>query len=230
MNGSHQIVIVASSLDASTERIVNYLSEMDVPINVSFFQVFQDGENQYLSRVWLIDPVETEGKAIARTTETRGEWNGEYYVSFGQDDQRQWDEAVKYGFVSAGGGVWYSQTLRMLSPGDRIWVNIPRHGYVGVGRVIGPAVRAADFRVMVDGTERSIVDVAKAGYLRELADDQEKSEYFVPVHWIVTRPLSEAISEVGFFGNQNTVCRPTASKWVHTVERLKQRFPMPIGT
>ena len=45
LDGSHQVFIVASVLDASTERIVNYLNEMDVPINVIFFQVFRDGDN-----------------------------------------------------------------------------------------------------------------------------------------------------------------------------------------
>jgi len=102
LNGSHQIVIVASSLDLSTERIVNYLNRMDIAINVIFFQVFQDGNNQYLSRAWLIDPVETESKATAGPAGERGEWNGEYYVSFGQSADRDWKEAVKYGFISGG--------------------------------------------------------------------------------------------------------------------------------
>jgi hypothetical protein len=48
-NASHQIIIVASSLDDSTERIVRYLSEKDIPINVLFFQVFSHGTEQFLS-------------------------------------------------------------------------------------------------------------------------------------------------------------------------------------
>jgi hypothetical protein len=27
------------------------------------------------------------------------------------------------------------------------------------------------------------------------------------------------------FGNQNSVCKPTAQKWRTTVERLKEKFP-----
>lgn len=224
LNSSHQIVIVASSLDASTERIVNYLNTMDIAINVIFFQVFQDGEQQYLSRAWLIDPVETEGKAIVGSAAEKGEWNGEYYVSFGHDHGRRWEDAVKYGFISAGGGIWYTKTLFLLSKGDRIWVNVPRSGYVGVGRVTGPAVRARDFEVIVDGQRQRFMDIAEADYHRDYLDDEEQSEYFVPVEWIETRPLEKAISEVGFFGNQNTVCRPRTSKWDHTVDRLKRHF------
>jgi hypothetical protein len=37
LNESHQIIIVASELDASTERIVTYLNAKDIAINVVFF-------------------------------------------------------------------------------------------------------------------------------------------------------------------------------------------------
>ena len=37
LNESHQIIIVSAALDASTERIVAYLSERDIPINVLCF-------------------------------------------------------------------------------------------------------------------------------------------------------------------------------------------------
>lgn len=37
LNQSHQIIIVAAGLDASTERIVAYLSERDIAINVLCF-------------------------------------------------------------------------------------------------------------------------------------------------------------------------------------------------
>ncbi len=223
-NGSHQIVIVASSLDLSTERIVNYLNKMDIAINVIFFQVFQDGNNQYLSRAWLIDPVETESKATAGPAGERGEWNGEYYVSFGQSVDRDWEEAVKYGFICGGGGRWYSQTLFLLSPGDRVWVNIPKQGYVGVGVVTGGAVRASDFQVNIDGVDQPFLAIAQANYHRQHIDDEEKSEFFVPVEWTSTKPIDKSVSEVEFFGNQNTVARPKTHKWNHTIERLTQKF------
>ena len=62
-------------------------------------------------------------------------------------------------------------------------------------------------------------------YHREYIDDAEKCDYFVPVNWLQTVPLAEAVWEVGLFGNQNTVCRPTVPKWRTTIERLKQKFP-----
>jgi hypothetical protein len=50
-------------------------------------------------------------------------------------------------------------------------------------------------------------------------------EYFVPIRWLQTVPLEKAVQEVGLFGNQNTVCKPTTPKWRFTVERLKEKFP-----
>lgn len=42
LNQGHQLVIVCSELDAATERIVHYLSDSEIPINVIFFRVFED--------------------------------------------------------------------------------------------------------------------------------------------------------------------------------------------
>ena len=93
----------------------------------------------------MIDPQET-----VQLVSTKGEnepWNGEFYVSFGQGERRDWEDARRYGFISAGGGTWYSNTLNMLAEGDRVWVNIPRTGYVGVGIVTGERQRLDTFRV-----------------------------------------------------------------------------------
>lgn len=226
LNQSHQIIIVAAELDPSTERIVDYLSKNGISINVLFFKVFQHGDEQFLSRVWLIDPSETQTNAALATTGSNANakepWNGEFYVSFGG---RIWEEARRYGFISAGGGSWYSQTLKQLQPGDRVWVKIPATGYVGVGIVQSTVEPASSFTINTDDGEKLAMDVLKYSELyQQNANDPDKSEYFVPVKWLETRDEQEAVSEVGFFGNQNTVCKPTTPKWRHTVEKLKRYF------
>ena len=225
LNSSHQIILVAAELDDSTERIINYLNARDIAINVLFFQVFQNGSEQLLSRAWLIDPGETQANVAASTKRTRESepWNGEYYVSFG--GACSWSDARKYGFISAGGGSWYSQTLKMLSPGDRVWVKIPGKGYVGVGRVTETIQTGTEFSVKTKDGERPALEVLdNSEQLRAKAVDPERAEHFVRVEWLDARPESEAVKEVGLFGNQNTVCQPTTPKWRHTVERLKTFF------
>jgi len=229
LNQSHQIIIVAAELDPSTERIVDYLSKNGISINVLFFKVFQNGEEQFLSRAWLIDPSETQTNAAQAITSVNGStkepWNGEFYASFGDPHSRVWEEARRYGFISAGGGSWYSQTLKQLQPGDRVWVNIPKTGYVGVGLVQSAIEPASSFMVNTDDGEKLAMDVLKFGArYRDNADDPDKSEYFVSVKWLETHSEQEAVTEVGFFGNQNTVCRPTAPRWRHTIEKLKRYF------
>lgn len=90
LNESHQLIIVASQLDASTERIVSYAADYDVPLNVVFFQYFKDGTAEYLTRSWLIDPAEAEARSVAgptRKTRSGGQetWNGhDFYYSAGR--------------------------------------------------------------------------------------------------------------------------------------------------
>jgi hypothetical protein len=234
LNERHELVIVGSEFDADTERIVTYLSETHgVSINAVFFRVFKDGEREYLTRAWLREP-ESSGTASAAASPSRsvsspkGEWNGEYYVSFGDlgDSGRSWEDAVKYGFISGGGGDFYVRTLAMLSPGDRVWVNVPGEGYVGVGEVTRPVVRVDQFLVPgPDGRETPITEMPLkgSGIVRSL-ETAEVPEHLVSVRWLASLPRSKAIKEKGLFGNQNTVARPRDPKWAYTIERLKERF------
>ncbi len=220
LNQNHQIVVVAASLDESTERIVGYLNDREVPINVLRFQVFTHGTEQLLSRAWLLDPLQTQVSAALSPSRQSEPWNGEFYCSFGVGDGRSWDDAVKFSFISGGGGVWYSRTLLLLNSGDRVWVNVPGHGYVGVGRVVSRAVAASEFAVKVPGSDiqSPILDTATVG-------TYGSTECFVHVEWLQVVTLNKAVKEIGFFGNQNTVCKPTTPKWRATVDRLKVLFP-----
>lgn len=226
LNESHQIVIVASSLDHSSERIVAYLNERDISINVLCFQVFSTGTEQLLSRAWLLDPVRTQVTAASTPTGPTDPWNGEFYSSFGEGENRSWEDAKELGFISAGGAPWYSRTLHLLNTGDRVWVKVPGSGFVGVGRVTGPAQAAKEFQVMTAAGPKPVLDVAtRANYHRAHVEDPEHCEYFVPMRWLQAVPREQAVQEVGFFGNQNSVCQPKAQKWRSTVERLKEVFP-----
>lgn len=228
LNASHQIVIVATDLDASSERIVDYLNQRDVAINVLTFQAFEHGGQLLLSRAWLLDPAQTQVSATSRSNRSpreREPWNGEFYASFGQSPTRSWDEARQYSFICAGGGNWYSNTLDLVDSGDRLWVKAPGFGFVGVAEVVGPKEPITEFEVQTNKGPRPALEVLTGGtYHREFLGDPERMEYFLPVRWIHTVPLNEAVNEIGLFGNQNTVCRPTTPAWRTTVERLKARW------
>lgn len=218
INQNVKMVIVAAKMDDSTERIIRYLREKyEVDINIMFFNVVLCGTKRLISHAWFEKDVEEQRPA----PKSIRQWNQEYYVSFGTGE-RSWVDAQKYGFISAGGGTWYSNTLKLLSPGDRVWVNIPHTGYVGVGTVRKEVQQAKDVRFSIDGQQVGFSDLhTEADYLYS-SEDPINAEYVVLVDWIKTVPESQAVKEIGFFGNQNSVCRPRDQKWVYTVERLKK--------
>ena len=218
INNNVKMVIVAAKMDDSTERIIRYLrNKYEVDINIMFFRVVSYGAKRLISRAWFEEDVEEQRpdpKSIRQ-------WNQEYYVSFG-GGERSWSDARKYGFISAGGGTWYSNTLKLLSPGDRIWVNIPHTGYVGVGIVKKEVQQAKDVLFSVDGQQAGFSSLSTQGKYLYSSDDPVNAEYVVQVDWIKTVLEPQAVKEIGFFGNQNSVCRPRDQKWVYTVERLKK--------
>jgi hypothetical protein len=228
LNEGHQLIVVASELDPSTERIMTYLAQgYGVPINAIFFQYFNDGGSEYLTRTWLHDPREVEaassrGGAGARKREP---WNGQdFYVSLGEGRSRNWEDCVRYGFISGGQGIWYSRTLEMLFPGARVFVCIPGNGYVGVGAVKEESQRVRDFTVELDGKTVPILEAPLVAPEMDMnADNPERSEYLVSVEWIKTLTREKAIWETGMFANQNTVCR-LRNKF--TLERLLEHFEL----
>jgi hypothetical protein len=135
---------------------------------------------------------------------------------------------MKYGFISGGGGKSYSETLQLLEPGHRVWVKIPRRGFVGVGRVAGHAQPAGEFQVSTPDGNVRLLDIGKGPHydiLKQFADDPDKCEWFVPVRWLQVVPRENAIDESGMVGFRHNVCRPREPEWGSTVERLKVLFP-----
>lgn len=211
VNLRHRLIIVAASLDPSSERIVDYLTtHHEVPINAAFFRYFRDDGREYLARTWFVEPSDDEARPRSVKIEPVGEneWmTNDFFVSFGEGPHRSWDDARKYGFVSGGHGVWYHRTLKLLSPGNRVFVHIPKVGYVGVGRVTGGVKPVKEFTVEENGLAVPItkVPLMAPGMLND-ADSPELSEYVVRVEWEQTYEPTAAKWEKGLFANQNTVC------------------------
>ena len=222
INQKVKMVIVAAKMDDGTEHIIQYLRKTyDVDINILFFQVFSHNNDRILSRVWLEEDLDLEAPPAKST-----EWNHEYYASFGSTS-REWEDAEKYGFLSGGGGPWYSKTLAMLHEGDRVWVNIPHVGYVGVGIVSGEMQQAKQAVVTIGGEKTLLSSLPLKGNYFYDTEDPCDGEFIVPITWIKTVPKSQAVRETGFFGNQNAVCRPQTARWQFTIDRLKALWNIP---
>jgi uncharacterized protein with ParB-like and HNH nuclease domain/predicted transport protein len=150
-----------------------------------------------------------EVMADAQTPGDRHErrpWNGrDFYVVLGG---RDWDDCQRFGFISAGGGRYYSKPLEQLYQGARVFAYMPGQGYVGVGQVTEPARPVTEFQVDVGGERKPILEVPFSdGNLERDKDDPERCEYLVRVDWLATRPLEKAVWDTGLFANQMTVCK-----------------------
>ena len=222
INTSHQLFVVATGMDLSTEQIVDYVRGYGVPINVLFFEYLSDGDREYLARSWLTDPeLETKGGGSSKK---QAPWNGiDFFVAVGEDEQRNWEDMVRFGFVSAGHGEKYKRAMENLFKGARVWAAIPKSGYVGVGTVTAEAVGVKDFDVEIDGNTAKLLEVPdlKATNMAWEADDPDQSEYLVRVDWIDTRPREEALWEKGMFANQNVVAK---LRQPFTLQRLAEHF------
>ena len=71
LNLGHRALVVAEEIDAVTERIVRYLSDIGVPINAMTVQHFKDERGrEMLAQVHLIEPEVVEAKAQSRSKRT----------------------------------------------------------------------------------------------------------------------------------------------------------------
>ena len=114
LNANHRLLIVASRLDGATERIVDYLRDAhQVNINAVLFRAFQDGSSRYLARAWLHDSNDV-GRVVDLRIAGNAGYNGEYFVNVGDYEDRGWEDACRFGYVSAGGGLRYERAMGRL--------------------------------------------------------------------------------------------------------------------
>lgn len=222
LNSDLTLTIVAAELDPSSERIVTYLRGFGVPVNAVFFAYLEDDDRRYLARSWLAASDEDSPSAPTVSKKSkRAAWNGvDWYVSFG--GSRPWEDARNFGFISAGGGKFYSQTMRALPEGARVWVNVPGTGFVGVGTTLAPASRFENAKVQVDGVWIDLSSQTLAGsYNAGDTFDDDDVEWIVPVEWIDTHPLGAGFWEKGMFASQHSACK---LRQEFTLERLAAHF------
>ncbi|WP_425062181.1 hypothetical protein [Pyruvatibacter mobilis] len=202
LNTAHQMLIVAGSFDEASERIVKYLSEVhDVGINASFFSVFEQGGQRWLTTDFLLDQDDVTDRAVKKV---RGPWTGFYYITGGTEEDRSWEVMRQHGFFSAHGGRQYTDKLGNLSLGDQVFYYQKGNGYLGYGLVSDEKTLATEFW-LPDG--RKLVEVVDEYYLTEHADDPDRAAYVVGVDWKCAFPVDQAQTFPGIFANQNVVCK-----------------------
>lgn len=100
LNTDHSIIVVASRIDSSSERIISYLTrKYGVNINALTFQYFRQDQDEIVGRVFLIEPSQLEGvqirtskrkpnlgyEALQELADQQGEAIGEIYRTLVQE-------------------------------------------------------------------------------------------------------------------------------------------------
>lgn len=204
VNEYHAMTIVASELDDSSERIVDYLAtEYRLNINCVYFNIFADQNHEFLGRSWLMDPEEVTTRNVGAK---RAPWTGVWYYNVGEGDHRNWQDYLDYGFISAGQGVSYSKELKRLREGDAFFAYMKSTGYVGYGEVVREAVPIDQFEVDGHpGKKLYDLDLKQPGIATN--HDNDLCEWVVAVKWHKTFNREDAKTYSGIFANQHIVCR-----------------------
>lgn len=157
-------------------------------------------------------------RAERQARQGKDEWTGVWYVNVGMadDNARDWEACREFGFISSGGGSWYSDALKRLKLGSPIAAYQKQRGYVGVGHVIKTRWPARDF-VLPDGTPLH----EHVPGLGSSESETENQEYAVGVEWYSTVPVEEALPSDGLFANQHIVCKLCDT---NTLAQLKEKF------
>lgn len=116
----------------------------------------------------------------------------QFTVEYGSG--RSWEDARKYGFVSASGEGGTS--LNKIAVDDLIFCHIAGAGFVGIGICTACETRAADFTVLEGDSQKNILDCEWVNTTARASIDPS-NEYFIGVRWLRTVSADEGYWEKG---------------------------------
>jgi len=198
----------------STESILEFFPDAEVSgVTPEMEEVSFD--DPAVANKWALEVANSVANASGQPERQVAQWNGsDWYFAFGGSDGRRWEDAVEFGFVSAGGGDWYSKTVKALPVGARLFVYMPKIGYVGVGVTTGLAINYSE------SAEWKSKKMAGRYF-----HDNGEPEFLVPVRWIKTLTPAEAIYGNGLFASQHSACKIRDQK---TLKVLTKKFDVPF--
>lgn len=161
-------------------------------------------------------PLTSKPKSATRT----------WYVNFGDNRERSWDDARRHGFVSAGGGVWYSRPIHRIQPGDTLLVYLPGRGYAGIATATRGALPFDEALVDGENGPLRLADLELERTYTHANTDEDSGEYVVSVDWHAAVGRTEAYKEPGLFSNQATTAemRHDIPRHALTIEAVNNRL------
>lgn len=160
------------------------------------------------------------------------------FYNTGEGECRNFDDYVKYGFISAGQrrpskNHYFSDEIKRFKKGDYFFAywkspksNIKKRGYVGFGKILEEAVPVDDFKV--DGVK--ISELAKQKKLAEpnimAHHSDNECEWLCKVKWLKTFSRENAVvpHDIDQYAFRNTVCSISKEKHSKLLDFLLNEF------
>jgi hypothetical protein len=115
--------------------------------------------------------------------------SGIYYYNVGEGGTRNWDDYVKYSFISAGQALRFKNAMLGFCQGDVFAAYLKGKGFVGIGKIKETA-KMID-KVIINGKPLLMHDLVSKN-MGDNHENPETSEYVCLVEWIKTVPRKDA--------------------------------------
>ena len=152
--------------------------------------------------------------------------NGLYYYNVGErGNHRNWDDYVRCKFISAGQAPRFRDAMLAFEVGDVIAAYLPKHGFVGVGKITKQAKPIRDVKI---GGRPLLSLSLVCPNMADNSEDDERSEYVDIVRWFVTVKRDEAKfrSKSGLYTPQKV--RASLDNQPTTVEFISKEFELDL--
>ena len=147
--------------------------------------------------------------------------NAIYYYNVGEGPHRNWDDYIRYGFISAGQGARWRDAILGFNKGDVLVAYLKRYGFLGVGRI---KKKAEMIRNVYINNKRLLDLNLKCKNMDDNMDDPELSEYVALVDWIRKFPRQEAKWKPNAGLYTTTHVRASLDNQPRTIQYIKEQF------
>jgi len=107
--------------------------------------------------------------------------NGLYYYNVSEGAHRNWDDYVKYGFISAGQAARFRDAMLSFEVGDVIAAYLPKHGYLGIGKITQEAKPIQ--QAMINNRPLLSLELV----CNNMAENSESEKNLSMLHWLIGR-------------------------------------------
>lgn len=128
-----------------------------------------------------------------------------WFVNVGEHrGHLKWEDCVRYGCISAGGGLRYAEALQRLRLGDTVYAYIAGYGYVGGGKVSKAAVPIDRFTTEPHNTPLLKRDLVTR-QVNSQSDNLKLTDWVTGIEWFKTFEREQTSKVTEHY--RPTVCR-----------------------